>query len=135
MGTYAADRPGRHQTGSAQSHASRRSGFLSILARLTTGISGVTRTNRGAHLVPRSDWAARKDANAFGSNVRPGRSSMATRIWSPARGSGTPTTAAAAASANRQRILSTGLAAKFSESTRSQSPDRPANQNTPSASR
>ncbi len=47
--------------------------------------------------------------------------------WSSAvRSSGTAYTAVPRTGGNRPRIRSTGAQAKFSESTRSQSPDRPA---------
>ena len=66
---------------------------------------------------------------------RPARSSSAAITWSPVRLSGTAYTATPAIPGMRPRMRSIGAAAKFSPSTRIQSPLRPANQKTPSSSR
>jgi hypothetical protein len=59
---------------------------------------------------------------------------MQAMIWSPATGSGTPYTAASAIAGWRRSARSTGAVPRFSPSTRSHSPARPANQQKPRAS-
>ena len=82
--------------GSVVSHAARFSGFLSTLSAPVTGIAVTTRTNRGAHFVPRSRCSPRNVAKPSGSKLAPGCSSNAAITWSPVIGSGTAYTATAA---------------------------------------
>lgn len=65
--------------------------------------------------------------NASASNSAPVSICKVAITWSPVSGSGKEYTATAVTCGNRLRIRSTGAAAKFSESTRSQSAVRPAN--------
>lgn len=51
-----------------------------ILRVAVNGISAMTRTNRGIHLVPVSGWVRQNSVNAAGSNSAPGSSWMTASV-------------------------------------------------------
>ena len=81
-----------------------------------------------------SPCAARKSPSSAGVSDAPARTTMHAITWSPATGSGTPYTAASAMAGWRSKARSIGAVPRFSPSTRSHWPARPANQQNPSES-
>ena len=118
---------GRHHTASSVSQCSRRSTRFSTFWVAVDGSPCETRTNRGSHLGDRSDLRVEERRELVRRRTSRRRAGAARPSPGRRRRRRAPrSTAASTTSGWRAIMCSTGAAAKFSPSTRSQSESRPA---------